>query len=560
MTLCHANRGGTTNHFRNDIGYWGSLMFSTFVGQVRRQQNRRHQCLCDSVMSIQFSRKCDRKTMRKPPSANGIWNNGSTMCCSSFSPHFCVGFLFLVVHSCLPPPVASLTYPQLNHTHNLLTQLAHRQLVHTQFVHTQLSHTHTTFSHTTCPHTHNLLTHTHNFLTHTQLSHTQLAQTQLAHTQLVHTQLSLTHNLLTHNLLTHTTYSHSTCSHTHSLLTHSFLTHSLFTHSLFTHNLLSHSLSIHNLLSPRLFLWQAWHLATSTCILHGRRGTYGTGLALVAGLDPLVAAAVGWRHRPSLCVSGVAFMALVWLWWLLSHTHTPLCHTQLSHSFVAHVFHTQLCHTKLFHTTLSQILFTHSFVTQPFHTQLCHTHTTLSHTTLSHATLSHKTLSHTALSHTSLSRTQSFTRNFVTYDSFADSTFTYTNLHTHTTLSHTQLFHPTCLAPSPFLPAFLVFKVASAWIPKMSGDQLPILWTQNRFRNYICDILRFRNYGSESQKLSTDSETIALQKLSRFRNYLHRFRNYDSETIAIQQLSRLRNYHGSEAIAIQKLSSFRNYD
>jgi len=30
------------------------------------------------------------------------------------------------------------------------------------------------------------------------------------------------------------------------------------------------------------FAWRAWHLATSICILRGRRGTYGTGLALVA--------------------------------------------------------------------------------------------------------------------------------------------------------------------------------------------------------------------------------------------------------------------------------------
>ena len=30
------------------------------------------------------------------------------------------------------------------------------------------------------------------------------------------------------------------------------------------------------------FAWQAWHLETSTVTLRGRRGTYGTGLALVA--------------------------------------------------------------------------------------------------------------------------------------------------------------------------------------------------------------------------------------------------------------------------------------
>ena len=32
------------------------------------------------------------------------------------------------------------------------------------------------------------------------------------------------------------------------------------------------------------FTWQEWHLAASTLVLRGRRGTYGTGLALVAHL------------------------------------------------------------------------------------------------------------------------------------------------------------------------------------------------------------------------------------------------------------------------------------
>ena len=34
------------------------------------------------------------------------------------------------------------------------------------------------------------------------------------------------------------------------------------------------------------FAWQAWHLVTSTVTLRGRRGTDGTGLALVARLVP----------------------------------------------------------------------------------------------------------------------------------------------------------------------------------------------------------------------------------------------------------------------------------
>jgi len=46
------------------------------------------------------------------------------------------------------------------------------------------------------------------------------------------------------------------------------------------------------------FAWQAWHLVTSTCTLRGRRGTYGTGLALVARLGLAGAAVV--------CVAGVA--------------------------------------------------------------------------------------------------------------------------------------------------------------------------------------------------------------------------------------------------------------
>ena len=134
--------------------------------------------------------------------------------------------------------------------------------------------------------------------------------------QMVHT-----HNFLTYSL------------HTHNLSPHNLLTHNLTTHNLSPHNLLTHNLTTHNLTrrhwlslcvacvalgdidrhfawqvalgdidlhfahwagsggalgsqlapwAPRLFPWQASHLATSTVTLRGRRGTYGTGLALVA--------------------------------------------------------------------------------------------------------------------------------------------------------------------------------------------------------------------------------------------------------------------------------------
>ena len=72
-------------------------------------------------------------------------------------------------------------------------------------------------------------------------------------------------------------------------------------------------------------MWQAWHLTTSIAIiLRGRRGTYGTGLALAARLvshgavTPRRFAWQAWHFEtsaftlcgtfdpPSLCVAGVA--------------------------------------------------------------------------------------------------------------------------------------------------------------------------------------------------------------------------------------------------------------
>ena len=67
--------------------------------------------------------------------------------------------------------------------------------------------------------------------------------------------------------------------------------------------------------TPRLFAWQAWHLVTSTFVSRGRRGTYGSGRALVAHRVPswrrgrrgsLRGRRGTWWHPPSLCVAGVA--------------------------------------------------------------------------------------------------------------------------------------------------------------------------------------------------------------------------------------------------------------
>jgi len=67
------------------------------------------------------------------------------------------------------------------------------------------------------------------------------------------------------------------------------------------------------------FAWQAWHLATSTSTLRGRRGTYGTGLALVARLGPV------WR-RGRVCVAGVAHDDIdVHSAWQAWHLATSTC-------------------------------------------------------------------------------------------------------------------------------------------------------------------------------------------------------------------------------------------
>ena len=83
------------------------------------------------------------------------------------------------------------------------------------------------------------------------------------------------------------------------------------------------------------FAWQAWHLATWILTLRGRRGTYGTygtGLALVArlGLSWRRGRRGFWRgrrgtwwHGPSLCMAGVALgdmdLHFAWQAWHLWH-------------------------------------------------------------------------------------------------------------------------------------------------------------------------------------------------------------------------------------------------
>ena len=143
----------------------------------------------------------------------------------------------------------------------------------------------TTLSHTTC-HTQHHFSHA-IFVTpsfaHTTLSHT------IFHTQLCHTP-SFTHHLCQPSL-----------SHT------IFVNHLRFTRHTRSRRGTWHWAGSGGALGPVLvagdaaafcvasvangdihlrFTGQAWHLATTTFVLRGRRGTYGTGLALVARLGP----------------------------------------------------------------------------------------------------------------------------------------------------------------------------------------------------------------------------------------------------------------------------------
>ena len=216
--------------------------------------------------------------------------------------------------------VNTIFHTQLYHTpsitHNFVTHhLSHTTLSHTPSI-TQLCHT-PSFTHHLC-HTPSF---THNFITH-HLSHTTLSvfvthhlsphhlchtpsftapsfTHHLCHTHLCHTpsfttpsftHLSFTHNFVTHHLsrtifVTHhlshtfvirihtpsfTTPSYTYISHTHLCHTPSFTTPS------FTQHLCHTQLCVAGVALGDIYLRftsQAWHLATSTFVSRGRRGT-----------------------------------------------------------------------------------------------------------------------------------------------------------------------------------------------------------------------------------------------------------------------------------------------
>ena len=121
--------------------------------------------------------------------------------------------------------------------------------------------------------------------------------------------------------------------------------------------------------SPRLFAWQAWHLATLTFTLRGRRGTYGTGLALVA------------------------------------------------HNFVTDSFRAQLCHTSLSHTILSHNSFTHNFVTHNSFTHNSFTHNFATYISFTHNLL-HNFVTYDSFTLNTFTYTNLHTHNTATHSSF----------------------------------------------------------------------------------------------------------------------------------------------
>ena len=280
---------------------------------------------------------------------------------------------------------SSFTHTQLCHTpsftHNFVTHhLSHTTLSHTIFPHTTLSHTifHTQLCHTHHLSTHNFVTYhlsTHNFVTHHLSTHSFVTH-HLSHT-------TLSHTIFPHTTLSHTIF-HTQLCHTHHLSTHNFVTHHLSTHNFVTHHLshatlshtifytqLCHTLSFRVAHLPsfcladmalgawqachlwhwagsggalgapwsvtlRQFAWQAWHLATSTVVLPGRRGTWrhrpwrAWHLWHWAGSGGALGAPWSRGDAAALCVAGVAlgdiYRRFAWQAWHLATSTSFLRH------------------------------------------------------------------------------------------------------------------------------------------------------------------------------------------------------------------------------------------
>ena len=250
------------------------------------------------------------------------------------------------------------------------------------------------------------------------------------------------------------------------------------------------------------FTWQAWHLVTSTFVLRGRRGTYGTWSHppsfCVAGMPLRALGWLRWRawagfsrrwlrgtsrgrrhtwsHPPSFCVTGVALMALGWLWWragsgggpvLVAVSGVALGHIHLRFTWQAwHLvtstfvfrgrrgtYGTGLTLVSL--TTLSHTIFvTHHFWPTIIHTPLCHT-PSFTHHFVTHNFVLHQ-LCHT-LSFTHNIHTHTHHLSHATLSHTHTPSFFVTHHLSHTTWSHTQLCFTSRSSTTSFVfPSFPV--------------------------------------------------------------------------------------------------------
>ena len=201
------------------------------------------------------------------------------------------------------------THTLSTHTLSTHTLSTHTLSTHTLFTYTSSTYTlstHTLFTYTSSTHTlstHTLSTHT--LFTYTLSTHTLSTYTLSTHTLCSHTLCQHTlcqHTLCSHTLCPHTLCQHTLCQHTlHTSHTDTFTHTQTHTH---THSLAQthvHRRFVAGVAHTRIhrrFTWQAWHNFTSTFVLRGRRGTDGTGWRAWSGLVA--------RDAAALCVAGVA--------------------------------------------------------------------------------------------------------------------------------------------------------------------------------------------------------------------------------------------------------------
>ena len=221
--------------------------------------------------------------------------------------------------------------PSLSSTHSLSTHSLSTHSLSTHSLSTHSLSTHSLSTHTQhFVNTHFVNTHTHTLCQHTLCQHTLCQYTLCQHTLCPHTLCQHTlcpHTLCQHTLCPQTLCQHTLCPHTLCQHTHTHTFHAAGVAHCHRHNVTSTvvlrgrrgtygtgwrawsglvardaaALCVAGVAQPhihRRFTWQAWHNFTSTFVLRGRRGTDGTGWRAWSGLVA--------RDAAALCVAGVA--------------------------------------------------------------------------------------------------------------------------------------------------------------------------------------------------------------------------------------------------------------